>query len=152
MTALMHCAGSLAFQRKSHLRLYVLQFLWHFYSTSVCISDTKRGSECWPSGLSDGPRSGAQSSSVVKQQQAFLAPNTFSPGQSGMAWLMMFKLYLKSKLHLKTICRSYSTIGWSHLIEKNIFRKKSFSCPIYLLFANKKKPLQFICWSISIKY
>lgn len=145
MTALMHCAASLAFQRKSHIGLFVLQLLCHFYSTSVCISDTKRGSECWPSGLIDGPRSGAQSSSLVKQQQAFLAPETFSPGQSGMAWLMMFKLYLK------TVCGSYSTIGWSHLIEKNIFRKKSFSYPIYLLFANKK-PLQFICWSISIKY
>lgn len=137
----MYCAGSLAFQRESHICLYVLQLLCHFHS-AVCISDTKRGSECWPSALTAGPRSGAQTSSVLKQHQAFRAPDTFSPGLSGITWLMMFKLYQK------TVCRSYSTKGWIHLIEKNIyiFRKKSFSCPIYLLFANKKT-LQFICWT-----
>lgn len=63
--------------------------------------------------------------------EVFLPPNAFSPGRSEMVWFVMFKWYLK------TISKSYPTIGWNRLIEK-IYLAKSFSSAIYLLFANKK--------------
>lgn len=71
-----------------------------------------------------------KSSVVVKRRWVFLPPNAFSPGHSEMVRFVMFKWYLK------TISKSYPTIGWNRLIGK-IYLAKSFSSAIYLLFANK---------------